>query len=344
MNASYLLKEARYYKKLGKGHLKRMVIKYILAETPASKIVNTPLYNKVYSKMIKGKAANIKPTVFQIENTNLCNAKCIMCPHVMMKRKGKTMSQKEFVKICKNVLSYEPINLITVTGFGEPFIDKGLMEKIKWLNKNYPKIDVDIYTNASLLTAKITDELLKLKVHKINFSINGTEKSYESIMGLDYDKTKKNIIYFLERKKELGLKFPLTNISLMILKENKSEIDKVIKFWRDKTDSIMAYAPSDWAGSLKSSSIVTKNPFKSKRWPCFALFSSVMVDAEGNVIMCCRDYESRVKFGNLLKENILKIRASEKFQELIKGHLSEDYGFPICASCDNSFDSSLNWW
>lgn len=344
MNLKYLLDEAKYYRSLGNGHLFRMCRKFILAKTPASKLVNTPIYNKIYSKMINKKIKSTHPYILQIENTNLCNAKCIMCPHTIMKRKGKTMSFNEFVKICKNALLNEEIKLITITGFGEPFIDAGIIEKIKWLNVKYPKIDIDIYTNASLLNSKIVDELLKLKIHKINFSINGTEKSYYKIMKLNYEKTKSNILYFLRRKKELSLKYPLTNISLMLLKENHKEIEKVISFWKGNVDSIMAYAPSDWAGALKGISFVTKSPFRKKRWPCLALWNSVTVDVEGNLIMCCRDYESVVKFGNLLDNNIKEIRNSKKFQDLLKKQSNCDFKTPICAYCDNSFDSSLNWW
>jgi radical SAM protein with 4Fe4S-binding SPASM domain len=261
-----------------------------------------------------------------------------------MKRKGRTMSQKEFEKICKNVMDYEKIKNITITGFGEPLIDKEIDKKIEWLNNNYPKVDIDIYTNASLLSQDVSEKLLRLKLHKINFSINGTEKSYNEIMGLNYDKTKENILYFLKKKKERGLNYPLTNISLMIIKENEKEIEEVVSFWKDKTDSIMTYMPSDWAGSLKSVSFVAKNPFKPKRWPCKVLWDSVTVDVDGNVIMCCRDYESVVKFGSLLKHNINEIRQSEKFRALRESQSKYDFSSQICSTCDNCFDSSLNWW
>jgi radical SAM protein with 4Fe4S-binding SPASM domain len=343
MKLKYLLKEAKYYKRLGKGHLKRMVVKFSLAKTPLSKIVNTKVYNSAYYSSIKKKSNKIKPSVFQIETTSFCNARCTMCPHVYMKRKQKSMNQEDFIKICNNVLKYEKIELIVLSGFGEPFIDREILKKIKWLNENYPKLKIDLYTNASLLMPKLSDEILKLKIHKINFSINGTENSYKNIMALDYQKTKSNILYFIKKKKDLKLDYPLTNISLMIIKENKEEIDQIINFWLDKTDSVMAYLPSDWAGKLKSVSGVNQVPFKDKRWPCKVLWTNITVDVEGNVIMCCRDYESRIKFGNLLKKNINEIRDSREFKSLLKNQLEMNFKTPICDGCNNSFDSSMDW-
>lgn len=334
MDLKYFWKEAGYYKKL--NGLNRALKKFLLTGTPFKKIMNTGFYNWFYSKTVRKKAGKIQPRILQIENTNLCNAKCVMCPHVIMKRKGKIMPLEDFKKIVDNVLKSYKIERLTISGFGEPFVDSGLIDKIKFINKKYPKLKVDIYTNASLLKPEVTDKLLKTKADRITFSVNGTEKNYRKIMGLDYKNTEKNILYFLGKNKNV-----LTNISLMILKENEKDVKKFLNFWRDKADSVRVYLPSDWAGSLKIA--IQKSGFKSKRWACFGLFSSIVIDVQGNVIMCCRDFESKVKFGNLLKQDIKSIRNGRKFQELLKMQLNCDFSSPVCSACDNSFDSSLDW-
>lgn len=342
MGIKYLAKEAKYYKHLD-GGIKRIGKKFAFAKTPLKKWVNSSSYNKIYSKLVKKKILKEKPYILHIENTNICNARCVMCPHVKMKRTKGIMSQKEFEKIIDNTLPYLPIRYVTITGFGEPLIDKGIIAKIEYLNKKYPKIKINIYTNASTLTKDLTEKLLKLKILKINFSINGTKSSYKKIMGLDYDKTVKNIVYFLRKKKELKKKFPLTNVSAMLIKDNKKDMKAFKRFWMDKTDSVMIYLPSDWAGEVDLG-IVDQTPFKFKRWPCAILWRWISVDVKGDVLMCCRDYESKVTFGNLLKKNIKQIRGSGKFKELLKKQANYDFNTPICNKCNNCFDSSLDWW
>ena len=343
MSIKHLAKEIKYYKKLD-GSLKRIGTKFILAKTPLKKLVNTNFYNKIYENKIKNKIKKIEPIFLQIENTNVCNATCIMCPHVSMKRDKKIMTQKDFEKIVKNVLEkYSSIKTLIITGFGEPFIDQGIIDKIKFVNKNYPKLLIDIYTNANLLDEKVVEDLLSVKLHKINFSINGTEKTYKETMGLDYEKTVKNVLNFIQKRNELKKNFPLINISLMVMKENEKEIEDFQNFWIDKADSVMVYPPSNWAGKQKIN-FATSNPFKEKRWACPALWQFITVDVEGNVIMCCRDYESIVKFGNLLKKDSKEIFEGEKLNLLRKKQLEENFFSPICQKCDNSFDSSLNWW
>jgi len=339
MDVKYILKEAKYYKKI--TGLSRAVKKFLFTQTFFSNFVNGRIYQKFYQNAINKKSKLIKPRILQIENTNLCNAKCVMCPHVVMKREKKLMSFEDFKKIVDNVLNSYDIKRITMNGFGEPFVDKGVIDKIKYVNERYPDVKIDIYTNASILTPELSDKLLKTKVDRITFSINGTKKNYKKIMGLEYDKTKKNVLYFHKRRREMN-HHVLTNLSVMILDENKDDVQEFVKFWEPIADSVRAYVPSDWAGGVKN--IIQIPPFKhNKRWPCFVLWSNITVDVNGDMIMCCRDYESRVSFGNLLKQDIKEIRSSKDFKELLRKQLNFDFKTRVCDSCDNVLESSLDW-
>lgn len=343
MSFKHIFKEMKYYKNLD-GNLKRIGTKFILAKTPLKNWVNSQNYNKIYEKIIRKKSKRIEPKFLQIENTNVCNATCIMCPHVSMKRGKKIMGQSNFEKIVDNVLqNYPTIKTLIITGFGEPFIDKEIIKKIKFVNEKYPKLQIDIYTNANLFDENIIKDLLETDLHKINFSVNGTKETYNEMMGLNYDKTLKNTLKFLEERKKLNKIFPLVNISLMIVKENEKDIKNFQNYWIDKADSIMVYPPSDWAGKQKIN-FATTNPFKHKRWPCSASWQFITIDVDGNVIMCCRDYESKVKFGNLLKKDAKKIFEGEKMNQFRKDHLEKNFPEPLCKNCDNVFDTSLNWW
>jgi radical SAM protein with 4Fe4S-binding SPASM domain len=340
MDLKYLIKEAKYYHKL-KG-FNRAFKKFLFSQTIFRKMVNKPFFIKNYSQIINKKSKNISPIILQIENTNLCNAKCIMCPHHLMKRKEKIMTLNEFKIILNQTMRSYDIKILTVTGFGEPLVDKEIIDKLKYVNKKYPKLKIDIYTNGALLTKKIAEELLQINIWKITFSINGTEKNYKKIVGLDYKNTKKNVLYLLKEKKKRNLKI-LTNVSAMLLKNNESEIQSFMRFWINYSDSVRVYAPSDWAGALKTKNLVQIDSFKKKRWPCKVLWSNITIDVYGNVIMCCRDYESKVKFGNVFQKVIKEIRNSKMFKDLQKKQLNFDFNSPICDKCDNSFDSSLDW-
>jgi len=337
-----MIQEMKYYIRL--EGFSRPIKKFLLYRSPLSKLVNTNLYNKFYYKHIKKQANKIKPKILQIETTNACNARCLMCPHRFMKRKVKIMNLKDFSKILDNVIKNYKIERLTINGFGEPLVDKGIIEKIQYANRKYPNLKVDLYTNASLLNKEMADKLLKMRLGRITFSINGTDKNYKKVMGLDYNTVKKNVIYFLEEKR--ARKNPvLVNISMMILKENEKQEQKFVDFWRKYADSVRVYYPSDWAGVLKENLGLQEIPYDRKQWPCSALWTHIVIHSNGEFIVCCRDYESSIQFGNLLKgDDIKKLRESEKFRALQKQHLNFDFSSPICKSCDHAYDSSIEWW
>jgi radical SAM protein with 4Fe4S-binding SPASM domain len=344
MNILNALQEMKYYWKL--HGFSRPFKKFLLYNTPLSKFVNTSFYGKIYLKKIKKQARILQPKILQIETTNACNAKCLMCPHKIMKREIKTMDLESFKKIFNNVMKNYggEIQRLTINGFGEPLLDRGIIDKIKYVNENYPKLKVDIYTNASLLTKEKADALLSTKLGRVTFSINGVEETYNEVMGLNYEKTKNNALYFLKQKKKLGKKF-LTNVSMMILKENESKSKDFINFWRRYTNSVRVYYPSDWAGSLKESLGKQKIPYDRKQWPCSAPWTHIVIHSDGEFVVCCRDYESIFQFGNLLKgDDIKELRKSKKFQDLLQKQLNFDFSSSVCKTCDHAYDSSVEWW
>ena len=344
MNIKNFLQEVRYYVKL--EGFKRPFLKFLWYQSPLKKLVNTLLYNKIYLKVIKRKAGEIQPQILQIETTNACNAKCLMCPHRVMKRGVCTMSLEDFKKVLDNVMkNYPLIKRLTINGFGEPLVDRGIIEKIDYVNQKYPKLKVDIYTNASALTRDIADKLLEKKLGRVTFSINGYEKEdYEKIMGLNFENVRKNVLYFLKRKKELGKKF-LVNASMMILKENKGKAEGFVDFWRPRVDSVRTYFPSDWAGELKENLGEQKIPFDRKQWPCSASWTHIVIHSRGEFLACCRDFNSAWDFGNILKgDDIKKMREGKKFKEMQRQHLNFDFSFPLCRNCDHAYDSSIEWW
>ncbi len=342
MGLKTALQEIKYYIKL--EGFSRPIKKFLLYKSPLSRLVNTSLYNRIYYRQIKKQSSRIKPKILQIETTNACNAKCIMCPHKIMKRKIRLMNMEEFRKVLDNVMKNYDIDRLTINGFGEPLTDKRIIEKIKYVNKKYPRLKVDIYTNAALLTKEKTGELLRTRLGRITFSINGTEKSYKKVMGLDYDNVRRNVLYFLKQKRLL--KNPvLANVSMMILQENRNHEKEHINFWRKYADSVRVYYTSDWAGALRENLGLQEIPYGRKQWPCSALWTHIVIHSNGEFVVCCRDYESRVQFGNLLKGNdIRELRESKKFRGLQKQHLKFDFSSPICRNCDHAYDSSIEWW
>jgi 2-deoxy-scyllo-inosamine dehydrogenase (SAM-dependent) len=65
----------------------------------------------------------------------------------------------------------------------------------------------------------------------------------------------------------------------------------------------------------------------------------LVIDAEGNVVICANDYFGRVKFGNVEKLRLLDIWKSREFKDVRRGLRNRNYTLPICLSCTGQAES-----
>jgi hypothetical protein len=122
------------------------------------------------------------PSVLMIENTNHCNAECVMCPRDTLSRKPGFMDFGLFEKIIKEVSSVRRKPVTHLHGFGEPLLDKLLAERIQ-LAKACGIDRTYIVTNASLLFPEISRKIISAGLDKMKISFYGTdEESYNITM------------------------------------------------------------------------------------------------------------------------------------------------------------------
>lgn len=280
-----------------------------------------------------------------IETTSYCNASCIMCPHRIMKRPQKVMEDKVFDKIVERLKKEKmSVHKVYLNGFGEPFTDPHFIERVKKLKSLGFKIS--FYTNASIMTEKIAKQLVDLKVDEVNISFNGvTAKQYQQVMKLDFDKTVKNIEMFLKIKRDLKTQLPVIRISSIITKENESDIKKHFANWEGKVDFVSVSQAHEWGGSVENKS---EHKFiKSDRvYPCRSLWHTIAIDANGNFVLCCRDYESQFILGSILENSFADLNKNPVLNKFRKLHLEFNKNkLPkICQNCNFPFQDGVEWY
>src|SRR5687767_6070151 len=71
------------------------------------------------------------PEIVQIESTNICNAKCVFCPRDEMHRRQGIMTVELFRKIVDECAALG-ITHVRMHNYGEAFIDKQLVDKVRY--------------------------------------------------------------------------------------------------------------------------------------------------------------------------------------------------------------------
>jgi len=103
------------------------------------------------------------PRNIQIQTQTGCNADCVFCPYgatADSQAKGK-MDWGLFRKIVDESAHYR-VRRISPYLMNEPFVDREIFERSRYINEANPRPKVIITTNGSLLTPPVVDQLLGL--------------------------------------------------------------------------------------------------------------------------------------------------------------------------------------
>lgn len=282
------------------------------------------------------------PVNIYVETTNLCNSDCLMCPHPRMKRAKGTMDMGVFERIVDNA-SNSGMREIGLSLMGEPFLDEILFKRVRYIKEK--GLRTTFNTNASLLSESNARLLIETEVDEIRISIDAFKKeTYERIrVGLCYEKVVSNIKWLIALKKEMHKKYPTITLNYVCLKENYSEGYLFYNYWKDKVDKIIMAFPRDWAGQIGlngnesihiGDSIPTKNP-------CDNLWKDLVVLRDGNVALCCNDYDGKIIMGNVLEQGIMGVWNGERFRYYRKMHIADKRDkLPLCNQCSKY----SVWW
>lgn len=259
----------------------------------------------------------------RIENTNKCNARCVMCPRDKMTRPKTTMGWVDFNGIVDQCVELG-IETVSVFGYGEPLLDHTLEDKISYCSE----FNTWITTNASILTPQRSARLINCGLKNIRFSVHAiTERYYNMIhVGLSWRETMGNIKIFLDMNKKA--KDPVTTHVTTIPMFGES-VEDIVDTWKSHVDFLEVWKPHNWGNKKKYRKSVPKKPSCGRPF-----HGPIQIQADGDVIPCCFLTNAEIVLGNVYENTLLEILTGEKYEAFRELHLSGDYDGIVCEACD----------
>lgn len=285
------------------------------------------------------------PSIFQIQTTNICNGSCIMCPN-SIKTKGKMepMGKKLFEKIIKEINNETEYALIALDLQNEPLLDKKIFEKIRLIKKlSKGRITTGFFTNGSLFSDKKIKELVKSGNDFLIFSLDAiSEKTYNKIRkGLNFNNTLENIDKILNS----GYGNHIA-VSFVIQKDNIEEYKTFKKFWCKRNIATVINDISNRSGDLinyndikfkQRNSTIKKYKRKISKSiikVCPIPLTTFNILSNGDVILCCNDFNKKFILGNIQNSTIKEIWNNKKYQIIRDLFYRKDYNkIPGCNNC-----------
>lgn len=265
----------------------------------------------------------VSPILAELDMTNLCNHKCPLC--VSRHRDSSSLTLEEAVGYIKQLILCG-VKAITFTGGGEPLMSKYTIEAIEFSRKN--GLQVGLITNGSLLTKNNIPRLLEC-CEWIRISLDAYSKdSFVKTHGIDgYDTVLKNINTIGQIKKEMNSGC-IVGVGYLISEITIDGMEHISRELKETGIDYIQFRPFHSYGTLQKNDSLSKyetNTYKilyskmkkhdRKYNFCHASNFIIVIQADGNIPICCHFRHNEEKYiGNLKNKTLTEILLGEKKQ------------------------------
>lgn len=289
------------------------------------------------------------PRFIMVEPTNGCNIACPLCPvgSKVMKRKRGFMDVDCFRGLIDEVSGF--VREIVMNFAGETLLHPRIGEMISYAEKK--GVQITIGTNG---TIDKMQEILDAGPTEVLFALDGlTEETYVRYRrGADFTRVRANLLKLTEGKRSRGLTKPNIVLQFVVMKDNEHEVGSIMDFARhhgvdevaltpvvindffslEKGDLISRYLPEH--SQYRQYKRVGDRVLQRKPIICVWAFQSVVL-YNGDVTVCCFDFDGTLVIGNAFEEGFLKVWNSEKYRKFRANIIRRR--FALCKQCDLSY-------
>ena len=288
------------------------------------------------------------PSVFSIETTNHCNAKCWFCGTTQSNRKKGYMDYHLFKKIVDELqLMSKRIKSIALFMDGEPTMHPDLIDFLKYaaqsgLGKAYLSSNMELFTPE--LTDNIFDANLGTTLQYIICSLDGATEAIhrKTRVGVDFERAINNTLYLIDQRKKRKSLYPMIFLRQLVSDVNANQVEEFKRLWKGKADKALSYGMHNWGGLIKSKPLrLTEKDLEFS--PCYFPFSQCAIQFDGTVRLCCLDCNCSTVIGNIQEDTIGNIWKNAKIEYIRKSHIEREPGqLPdICKNC--SYPKKGTW-
>ncbi|WP_319577726.1 radical SAM/SPASM domain-containing protein [uncultured Desulfobacter sp.] len=296
-------------------------------------------YRSLWQKAQKYEVLTDFPLHLDLELSGKCNFKCANCfQNGLIKTDLGLMETSLYEKIIITGVE-NGLCAIKLQVRGESFLHPDIFEMIKFA-KRQGVLDVQITTNASMLSPKKMDLLMDSGIDAVIFSVDAHHAENFKGNGIDdtgndyYIQTKKKINYLLHRRLGSQLKKPWVRIRASVPHaeihqsiETKNRLKKDFQL----ADLYIVGRIHNFRDDQDAFPDLHRNYILDK---CAYLTQRLAIFWNGDATTCCMDYNTQFNLGNVNTADISNIWLSTAMNEFRRRHLDQERkNMPICKHC-----------
>lgn len=215
---------------------------------------------------------------------------------------------------------------------GEPLLHPRIFDMVE-LAKRAGAAEVGFSTNAVLLTPDRFDALFGCGLDRLELSVDADDgAAYTRMRGTDdWAVVRANIQALLADKRRRRVERPIVTLGFLDAGHAPEERARFLREWTPllgERDFLMAIPAISFGGEIPAP--LAERP----REPCRWLFQAALVLSNGDVVTCATDYEGERILGNVTRQSLAEVWASESYAVLRARHEAGAYdGLGLCDSC-----------
>ncbi len=272
-----------------------------------------------------------------MELTNDCNARCIFCPRMKMKKVGY-MAEDVFLHAIDKIKKAN-IGKIVFIGRGEPLLHPKSLDFIRYIRDN-TGLNLEIFTIGEVLNEELVDALADINDNilclRLNVSLHSMDHAtHRKLVGLELKRIVKNIRYLMTKKGKLEY-----SLCFVMNKINEGEMQKLRKVFDNAgighVDISLVYNKGGHVRNMEvfDTDFYVRNMAASaednlpERKLCKYTYDhlSYYVNYKGDFTICHDDFDDRFRLGSILMDDFASI--DKKIEKLKKAGGTEQ-----CKQC-----------
>jgi radical SAM protein with 4Fe4S-binding SPASM domain len=279
--------------------------------------------------------------IFQIELTNRCPFKCVMCArtHAMTRGQGDMTFDifrcviDEFVTVNA---AYAGSHEVWMHGFGESTLHPQLAEFVTYATDR--GVNACLSVNPIMLTPAVGRALLEARPGMLFLSLDGhNDETFEKIRGLPsaYEQSKSRLLDFIAIKQAMRSQTRLV-LSMINFKLNEASIAAAADEWRkvEGLEQVLLKPFTVWDGSVADVNVFRQRQFeRGPKVTCTYPFEKMTICWNGNVVPCCYDYDEKYVLGNVREQSLADIWNAEPMRRLRREFLDNNVTNRLCRAC-----------
>ena len=150
-------------------------------------------------------------------------------------------------------------------------------------------------------------------------------------MNLDYETSMRNIDTFLRLKKELGKTRPSVKVTTIHTKLMEHELDYAKQYWSERDVRFSIHHMDNRAGEGVNAIAPGTH---QRKLNCDLFLKQAYIVENGDMILCCHDWQQTVVLGNVAETSIKEVWNSPVFLDRIYEYYAGDFSnIEICRNC-----------